>query len=173
MGNTVRFHNFFLVALAGLLAAGCESLEGPPAVGDEVPYFEVTSLATNETVTPATFSGEVMLINLWATWCGPCRFETPYLQSIHEEYADRGLRVVGISVDNAGALDVVKGFLADNRVTYVQLLDPDMMSTEVFSAIGLPASFIVGKDGTLQWIRYGPILEGDPDFLRALEEALS
>lgn len=173
MGNTVRFKNFLLVSLVGFLTVGCEPLEGPPAVGDDVPQFAATSLATGEVVTPATFEGEVMLINLWATWCGPCRFETPYLQSIHEEYADRGLKVVGISVDNAGALEVVKGFLADNRVSYVQLLDPDMTATEVFSAIGLPASFLVGRDGKLQWIRYGPILEGDPDFLQALEEALS
>lgn len=169
----MRFGNLIVVGLMGFLAAGCEPLEGPPAVGDEVPQFEVASLATGEAVTPATFAGEVMLINLWATWCGPCRFETPYLQSIHEEYGERGLRVMGISVDNAGALEVVKGFLEDNRVTYVQTLDPDMTATEVFSAIGLPASFLVGQDGTLQWIRYGPILEGDPDFLRAIEEALS
>ncbi len=124
-------------------------------------------------VSLADFRGAPVLVNLWATWCGPCRFETPYLESVYKEYQDRGLRIAGVSVDSRASLEAVEAFLADNGVTYDILLDPDMVSTDAFAAIGLPASFLVGADGVILFNRLGPILEDDPDFLAALEDALN
>lgn len=144
----------------------------PPRAGDPAPDFEAIALEDGETVSLADFRGSTVLVNLWATWCGPCRFETPYLQSVYEEYQGRGLKIAGVSVDSRGSLDAVEQFLADNGVTYDILLDPDMVSTDVFAAIGLPASFLIDADGMIVFSRIGPILEGDPEFLGALEDAL-
>ena len=80
--------------------------------------------------------------------------------------------VVGVSVDSPSALDSVKDFLGEIGVTYDILLDPDMVSTDVFAAIGLPASFLIDGDGIVRFTRLGPIAEGDPAFLEALEQAL-
>ena len=80
--------------------------------------------------------------------------------------------VVGVSVDSPSALDSVKDFLEEMGVTYDILLDPDMVSTDVFAAIGLPASFLIDGDGVVRYTRLGPILEGDPEFLEALEQTL-
>ena len=158
-----------------LLVLGTACVPGdlrPPGVGDAAPHFEAISFKDNSTVSLADYAGEVVLVNLWATWCGPCRFETPYLQEIYEENQEAGLRLVGISVDSEGSLDAVAYFLEENGVTYDILLDPDMVSTDVFAAIGLPATFLIDQEGIIRFKKLGPILEGDPDFLEALEHAL-
>ena len=159
---------FLLVLLAACAPADLQ----PPGVGDAAPNFEAVSFEDNRTVSLADYAGEVVLVNIWATWCGPCRFETPYLQAIYEQKQERGLRIVGISVDSEGSLDAVKHFLEENGVTYDILLDPDMVSTDVFAAIGLPATFLIDQEGVIRFKRLGPILEGDVDFLEALEHAL-
>ena len=144
----------------------------PPRAGDSAPDFEAIALEDGRTVSLADYRGNAVLVNLWATWCGPCRFETPYLESVYQEHQERGLKIVGVSVDSRGSLDAVKRFLADKGVTYDILLDPDMVSTDVFAAIGLPASFLIDAEGMILFDRLGPILEDDPEFLAALEDAL-
>jgi peroxiredoxin len=141
-------------------------------VGDQAPAFEATSLDGERTVALTDYAGQTILVNLWATWCAPCRLETPYLQSVYEENKDRGLMVVGVSVDSPSALDSVNDFLEEMGVTYDILLDPGMVSTDVFAAMGLPASFIIDGDGVVRFTRLGPIAEGDPAFLEALEQTL-
>jgi peroxiredoxin len=144
----------------------------PPQVGDQAPAFEATSLDGERTVALTDYAGQTILVNLWATWCAPCRLETPYLQSVYEENKDRGLMVVGVSVDSPSALDSVNDFLEEMGVTYDILLDPGMVSTDVFAAMGLPASFLIDGDGVVRFTRLGPIAEGDPAFLEALEQTL-
>jgi len=144
----------------------------PPQVGDPAPDFQAVSLDGGRTVALADYAGQTILVNLWATWCAPCRFETPYLQSVYEENQERGLMIVGVSVDSPSALDSVKDFLEEMGVTYDILLDPDMVSTDVFAAIGLPASFLIDGDGVVRFTRLGPIAEGDSAFLEALEQTL-
>ena len=157
-----------------LLVSACVlgDLPGPPQVGDAAPDFQAVSLEDERTVSLGDYVGQTILVNLWATWCAPCRMETPYLQSVYEENRDRGLMVVGVSVDSPSALDLVKDFLEEMGVTYDILLDPDMVSTDVFAAIGLPASFLIDGDGVIRYTRLGPIAEGDPAFLEALEQTL-
>ncbi len=157
-----------------LLVSACApgDLPGPLQVGDPAPEFQAVSLEDERTVSLGDYAGQTILVNLWATWCAPCRMETPYLQSVYEENQDRGLMVVGVSVDSPSALDSVKDFLEEMGVTYDILLDPDMVSTDVFAAIGLPASFLIDEDGVIRYTRLGPIAEGDPAFLEALEQTL-
>lgn len=144
----------------------------PPQAGDPAPEFQALSLDGERMVALADYRGQTILVNLWATWCAPCRFETPYLQSVYEENKDRGLMIVGVTVDSPSSLDSVKRFLEDNGVTYDILLDPDMVSTDVFVPIGLPASFLIDREGVVRYTRLGPIAEGDADFLEALERTL-
>ena len=143
-----------------------------PRVGNPAIEYPAATLA-GDTVTLASFRGDVVLLNLWATWCGPCRSETPYLEEIFEQYRDRGFRVVGISLDAGDSADDVKAFVERYGVTYTVLHDPQMRGMDLYQAPGLPATFMIDREGILRWVRYGPILEGDKDFLGALEALLS
>ncbi len=116
--------------------------------------------------------GQVVLVNLWATWCAPCRFETPFLQSLYEDHRERGFEIVGISVDDAGFEDVVREFTGEHGVTYTILHDPAMGAMDAFHAVGLPATYLVGRDGMIRFVRIGPVSEEDRAFFDALEEAL-
>jgi len=160
-----------LLFSAACMGAGADLR--PPHTGDLAPDFEAIALDGGQLMSLADFRGSPVLVNLWATWCGPCRLETPYLELVYEEYQDRGLRVAGVSVDSRASLEAVEAFLADNGVTYDILLDPDMTSTDVFAVIGLPASFLIDADGMILFHRLGPILEDDPEFLAALEDAFN
>jgi peroxiredoxin len=163
-----------VAVFVGTTLAGCAPVEnaGPPRVGALAREYETTTLA-GDTVTLASLRGRVVLLNLWATWCTPCRLETPYLQEVFEEHRDRGFEIVGVSMDTGDAAADVAMFVEEFGVTYTILHDPQMRGMELYQVLGLPATFLIDREGVLRWMRYGPIPEGDADFLRALEDALS
>ncbi len=157
----------FLLLLSG--CAGEGSRAGPPRVGDPLPEFSTLQL-DGDTVALADYQGSPVLVNLWATWCPPCRAEMPYLESVSQEYGARGLKVVGISTDHSGALDQVRAVLEERSVTYDILLDTRSRSTELFAAFGLPVTFIADAEGIITYLALGPLVEGDVRFIAALDE---
>lgn len=159
---------------AALVVAACWAAEsaGPPRVGEPAREYVAATLE-GDTVALSDLEGQVVLLNLWATWCSPCRSETPYLQEVFEERADEGFEIVGISMDTGDAADQVAMFVEEYGVTYTILHDPKMMGMELYQVLGLPATFLIDREGVLRWMRYGPIPEGDADFLKALDDALS
>ena len=163
--------------LAAALAApwwGCiPSEETTLRGGDPAPAFAATALEDGAPVTLSDYRGETLLVNLWATWCHPCRTETPYLQSVYERYRDRGLRILGVSVDLPADSAAVVHFVEEFGVTYDIALDPDAVSRETFHARGLPTSVLIDRDGTVAFSWIGPIPEGDPTFIGGLEAALA
>lgn len=159
-----------LLALLSL-ACGREPPPGVVAVGRSAPEFQALSLE-GDTVSLASLRGGPVLLNLWATWCAPCRRETPFLQSVHERFHPRGLQVVGVSMDTRAALRDVQEFVDEFGVTYRVLHDPDGRSMDLFSVIGLPASYLIDHEGTVLWSRVGEVREDDRHFEEALEQAL-
>ena len=143
-----------------------------PRIGAPALEYVTTSLE-GDSVSLASMRGEVVLLNLWATWCLPCRTETPYLQSISETYGHRGLRVVGVSQDVGNAREDIRAFVEQFGVTYTILHDPQMRGLDLYQVNGLPGTFLIDREGILRWMQYGPIREGDPAFLQALDDALS
>jgi cytochrome c-type biogenesis protein len=166
------------MALMGVVAVlvpnACAPAEnaGSPRLGEPAREYAAATLA-GDTVTLASLRGKVVLLNLWATWCTPCRMETPYLQALFEEREAEGFEIVGISMDTGNAVDDVAMFVEEYEVTYTILHDPQMRGMELYQVLGLPATFLIDREGVLRWMRYGPILEGDSDFLQALKDALS
>jgi peroxiredoxin len=161
-----------LMALASTQACLPPDAARGPRRGAPAVEYAATTLE-GDTVSLASLRGEVVLLNLWATWCAPCRTETPYLQSLFEERAGDGFRIVGISLDTGDAADQIAAFVEEYGVTYTILHDPQMRGMELYQVLGLPATFLIDREGILRWMRYGPILEGDRDFLDALDDALS
>ncbi len=151
--------------------AACLPEGGPPQIGEQVPDYQASTL-DRALVSLDDLRGQVVLLNIWATWCGPCRFETPFLQSVYEEHAERGFEIVGISVDDAGFEDTVQEFVDENGVTYTILHDAQMQAMDTFHVIGLPATYLVDREGVIRFIRLGPVSEEDEQFWTALEEAL-
>jgi cytochrome c biogenesis protein CcmG, thiol:disulfide interchange protein DsbE len=101
----------------------------------------------------ADYEGQVVLVNLWATWCPPCKAEMPTLQAYHDKYADRGFTVIAIN-DGDPAPDVVQ-FSKDYQLTFPVWLDPTYIATEdAFKTMNLPSSFVIDRSGTvrLYWV---------------------
>jgi len=165
-----------LAPLVAALLGGCVAGDGTARArldpGSPVPDFQAVTLA-GDTVSLEGLRGSPVLLNLWATWCAPCRKETPFLQSLYERYADAGLEVVGVSVDSRGARKDVEGFVEEFGVTYRILHDPAMLSMDVFEVLGLPATYLIAPDGTIRWKRLGPIDESDRSFEEALTTLVS
>ena len=159
-------------ALLGLaFLAGCTLENGPPRAGDALPDIRAESL-DGATVSLADYQGRPVLLNLWATWCPPCRAEMPYFQELAERFQERGLAVVGISVDDPGARDLLEAFLEESGVDYDILLDPSMVSMDRLGVLGLPATFLVDSDGVVTLVRAGPVPESDQSFVDAIEAML-
>ena len=167
-----KLRGLALIAVAA--ASGCALGEnaGPPRINELAREYAATSL-DGETVSLESLRGEVVLLNLWATWCGPCRMETPYLQSVYDEHKGDGFEIVGISMDTGDAEDDIAMFVDEYSVTYTILHDPTMQGMQLYQVLGLPATFLIDREGMLRWMRYGPIPEDDPDFLQALSDVLS
>lgn len=159
--------------LAALLLAmtGCETKPGNGNVGEAAPAYATISLA-GDSVSLAKLRGEVVLLNVWATWCQPCRQEIPALEKIHQSYSARGLAVVGVSVDAAGDEKEVLDFSRDFGMTYAVWLDPEQRVNDVFRLVGVPSTFLVDREGQVVWKHLGPVDPADPGLTKALQSAL-
>ena len=161
---------------AALASFACSVGDAPsaraPEVGRPVPEYRAVTLS-GDSVSLADARGRVLLLNVWATWCHPCREEIPVLQALHERYASRGLQLVGVSVDARGEEDTIREFATDFRMTYPLWLDPDERVQSAFFAIGVPATFLIDRAGILRWRHIGPVRANDSTLVRALERALA
>lgn len=139
-------------------------------VGQAMPPY-TTELLDGKKFDIAAERGNVVFLNLWATWCGPCRFEIPELQKLHQKYASRGFKVVGISLDDTGA-GGVKQFVSQHSMTYPIAYDPDGKIATIFQSSVLPTSVIVDRSGQIVWKKFGQVSMDDPTLNDALTKAL-
>jgi peroxiredoxin len=141
------------------------------AIGAPVPTYRSASL-TGDSVSLADQRGKVVLLNVWATWCHPCRDEIPELRVLHERYRSRGLELIGVSVDAQGNEDGIREFMKEFGMTYPIWHDPDERVTTQFLVVGVPATFLIDRTGILRWRKTGPIHPGDTSLTNAIERAL-
>jgi cytochrome c biogenesis protein CcmG/thiol:disulfide interchange protein DsbE len=145
----------FVLIAVGLLGAG--ALIGtklapdifPVEVGSRAPDFGAVDLAEGDSVKfGRELAGEVVLLNIWATWCEPCRVEMPSMQRLHEAYADSGLRIVAVSIDEASP-DVVRNFRREYGLTFSILQDRSRAIERTYQTTGVPESFVISRDGRI------------------------
>jgi len=115
------------------------------AVARTAPSFTLPS--RHGTVCSDSLRGKVVYVDFWASWCGPCRGSFPWLKSLHERFADKGLVVVAINLDKSR--DDADAFLAKYPAPFTVAFDPAGKTAEAFHVAAMPTSFIVGRDGTL------------------------
>jgi len=123
------------------------------AVGDLAPDLSGTTL-DGETVRLSEFRGQVVLINDFASWCGPCLAETPHLVDVYNANADE---VVFIGLNLQEAEQAVVTYRDDFAVTYPLVLDPEGRLTEIYKPIGLPTSWFIDPDGVVRYVHAGPM----------------
>lgn len=162
--SRVRILAMMMVGL-GLLATGAmfimllnqrdasaQDFSAVPAKVDfpapELNLFDLSGMP----VSISDYRGSVVLVNLWATWCPPCREEMPALQAFYEKYKDRGF--ILIAVDQEETLEVVQPFVDEFGLTFPVWLDENYDAQKKFKTMNLPSSYVVDRDGTvrLMWI---------------------
>lgn len=162
---------FGLVAAAASCGDGGDGPDGEATLSPEAPPFAAVTL-DGDSVRLADLRGAPVLLNVWATWCAPCREEIPELQALHETFGPRGLRVVGVTVDSRSAAEDVRRFMDQYGMTYEIWWDPDQTSVSAFEAMGVPLTVLIGPDGRIRWRHMGAVPPGDPDLREAVEAVL-
>lgn len=123
----------------------------------------------------SNYSGKVLLVNLWATWCGPCRMETPELVKLHKEFQTRGVEMVGLSTEDPDASAVsVSEFVKEYNVGYhIGWATREVAQTLMQGRTSIPQSFVIARDGRIvkRFIGFNPQTT-PPQLKQALEEAL-
>ena len=176
-----RWEVLMLVSLAaGILwtvasrvpsAVGAPLSSSPsPREGFLAPDFTLDTLDGNK-VTLSELRGQIVVVNFWATWCLPCRAETPALEKSYAQYKDSGVVILGVNLTNQDVVSEVESFVQEFKLTYPILLDREgSISNTLYQIRGLPTTFFVSREGIIRTVVVGgPMSE---TFIRSKIEAL-
>lgn len=158
---------------AGELAEGAPPAEageaGDPLLGRDLSDFEAQTL-DGGTFRLSEMEGKAVLVNLWATWCPPCRHEIPDLVAIQRERGGEDFTVLGVTIDDASAVDDVRAMMGEYAINYPVVHDPKgIMGTRLRTTV-IPTSALLDREGKVVWYRRGVVTENDPELLQALEK---
>jgi thiol-disulfide isomerase/thioredoxin len=111
------------------------------------PDFSLESL-DGKTMRLSDFRGKAVLLNFWATWCGPCKIEMPWFVDLQNQYGSQGLQIVGVAMDDASKQDIAK-FAKDMGVNYPILIGKESVGDQYGGIPALPESFLIARDGKI------------------------
>lgn len=139
-----------VAVLAAALAVGLKLSPQifPVEVGSRAPDFRASALNDQHEKTLADYKGQVVLLNVWATWCAPCRIEMPSIEHLHQEFGAQGLKIVAVSIDEA-APEVVREFIRERGFSFEILLDPSRTIERIYQTTGVPESFVLNREGVI------------------------
>jgi peroxiredoxin len=177
-----------VVAAVSLMLPGCSStsrivgdLMGERALGDakpasvkagkdrkSAPDFELKD-ANGHTVRLSDYRGKVVLLDFWATWCGPCKIEIPWFQEFERQNKDKGFAVLGVAMDEEG-WDVVKPFAQYMNINYRLVIGNDSIAEQFGGVDALPTTFLIDREGKIAAVHVG--LSGKRDFEDGIRELL-
>jgi cytochrome c biogenesis protein CcmG/thiol:disulfide interchange protein DsbE len=150
-------------AFASLLLLSCKdgatagkAAGKPPAPGAKVDFR--LAAVDGRKLGPKSFPGQVVVVDFWATWCGPCRIQAQILEPIYRDFKGRGVQFLAANVGETP--DEVKKFLKDKPFPYPVLLDPDQAVSDRLGVLGLPTLLVVDKKGKVSYLEAG-IADGD------------
>ena len=133
----------------------------PIQPGLEAPIFSFPDLNGRE-VSLAGHRGKVVLVNIWATWCPPCRQEMPSMQRLYEKFKGENFEILAVSIDSEGR-EAVAPFMRKMNLTFPALLDPGETIRHLYGITGVPESFIIDKKGIVVEKIIGPINWATPE----------
>jgi peroxiredoxin len=162
----------FVVAL--MLYFGYHKARRPGGAGEHIaqstvaPDFSLETLA-GKTMHLSDLRGKAVLLNFWATWCGPCKIEMPWFVDLQKQYGAQGLQIVGVAMDDASKEDIGK-FAKDMGVNYPILIGKESVGDQYGGVPALPESFLISRDGKIVDKIIG--LRGKADIEEAIRKAL-
>ncbi|MBI4319502.1 MAG: TlpA family protein disulfide reductase [Chloroflexi bacterium] len=128
-----------------------------PSVGKTAPDFTLLDL-DGQPVTLSDLQGKPVLINFWASWCPPCRYEMPELEAVYRERRDKGLVILAVSIDDSVA--AAADFIRENGFTFPVLLDTDKQVSYLYRVRPIPTSFFVDREGVVREVHIGAMDRG-------------
>jgi peroxiredoxin len=143
---------------ASMLGAGLATVlsltasAGAIAPGAPAPAFQLRSSANTE-LSLNDLKGQVVLINFWASWCGPCRQEMPVLEQLYRKYKSAGVTLLGVNVEPKTA--DAEGFLKSTPVSFPILFDPDSKVSRLYEVSGMPSTVILDRSGKIRFVHQG------------------
>ena len=155
------------VFLALIVLCGCYGGSRPPRIGTSAPDFIVQD--TDHKVELRDFRGKIVVLNFWATWCPPCVEEMPSLVQLEQRLSNKGVTVVGVSVDVDG--DAYHKFLKDYKVDFLTVRDPDQKTSHLYGTFKYPETYIIDRKGIMRRKFIGAVDWSSPeivDFLTKL-----
>ena len=136
---------------------------GSVLIGQSVPDFTLPTLEGG-LITLSELHGQPILINLWASWCPPCRLEMPLLITVYQRYQGEGLVILGLNVTEQDSLEAVNAFVEEFDVPFPVLLDEaGHVSNDAYGMIGLPMSVFVDRNGTVKRVVLGALVSNEVD----------
>lgn len=144
-----------VLMIIGGLALGAAALVrfspegGRVEVGVRAPDFRAIDLATGDSISlRERYRGQVTMVNIWATWCIPCRVEMPAMQAVYDSLRPKGFRIAAVSIDEGDATEV-RNFAAELGLTFDILHDPSGRIQQIYQTTGVPESFLLDRDGVI------------------------
>lgn len=162
---TVKQQWLVVAAIVGALGAGAYTASRllsdeltQITVGSRAPDFNVVTVTDGppEPRTMASYRGNVILLNIWATWCTPCRQEMPAIQALHADMESRGLKVVAVSIDAPGSEQNIRDFAKELGLTFEIVFDTAGVVSRTYRTTGVPETFVIARDGTIRKKFIGP-----------------
>ena len=150
--HSTRLRALQKLALAILITIATTSLAQAASVSGPAPNFTLKSL-DGKNLNLSEMRGDVVLINFWASWCGPCRLEMPLLNALHNKYAPLGFTVLGVNVEENS--DDARGFLFNFPVDFPVLLDNKNKVSKQYNVIAMPTTVVVDRDGNMRFLHQG------------------
>lgn len=135
------------VMLSGLISVGAMAQLQPAAQSPLAPDFTLQSIK-GDNIKLSEQRGSIVLVNFWASWCGPCRTEMPALEQLSEKYRDLGVVVLGVNVETE--TDGVTRYLSDMQVSFPLLLDQQNIASKAYNVEAMPTTVIIDKDGKVR-----------------------
>jgi peroxiredoxin len=124
----------------------------PVSPGSKAPAFHAATVVAGgpKFKSISDYKGQVVLLNMWATWCGPCKQEMPGIQALHEQLGPQGLKVVAVSVDEPDMGAAITAFVAEHKLTFEILHEGSGTIERDYQTSGVPETFVIGKDGVIR-----------------------
>lgn len=148
-----------VLVLAAGLGVGSHMMKDdlfPVNVGSTAPDFRAKVLGQNTYKTLADYKNQVVILNVWATWCEPCKVEIPTLEKLYQEYGSKGLKLVAVSIDDYVSEDSIRKFAQHYGMTFEILHDSTHAIERQYQVTGYPETFVIGKEGTIRKKWIGP-----------------